>query len=246
MIHIFIMNSLNREEVKGSRRMGRGGRCVADPRERNAPRNAATGKVRTMTWRKVALIAVTSMLAVAQPGAAQEKAVGLTIRGGGFNGLTSVNEPGTADFKRVGFNVGGTIDVDLSRYFGVRADLTYARNELQQNDVQTGSDLSRLFYDAALQVQYPTTSGWTPYAFVGAGAVTLHPVGSSDSDQTKGAGTVGIGLDYLIPGTNFGFGVEGKGWLYELSDLNGPLTGFDKTQFDVTWSAGLSYRLPIA
>ncbi|HET9947638.1 MAG TPA: porin family protein [Longimicrobiales bacterium] len=183
-------------------------------------------------------------LALAQPSFAQEKAVVLGVRGGGFNALTSLDEPGTADFKRTGYNIGGTVGVDFNRYLGVRGDFTFARNELELNDAATGSDLNRFFYDAALQVRYPAASGWTPYAFVGAGGVTLDPAESSNDSMTKFAGTVGLGLNYEIPNTNVAIGVEGKGWLYDLSDADGILAGYDKTQFEVTWSAGLSYRIP--
>ena len=199
-----------------------------------------------MTRHRRVLGALALAFAVIQPLGAQEKAVGFAVRGGGFNALTNLNEAGTADFKQPGYSVGGTVSVDLHRYVGVRGDFTYARNELRLNELDTGSELDRFFYDAGLQLQYPTASGWTPYAFVGAGAVTLHAVGTSDNDKTKPAGTVGLGLNYTFPGTNFGIMAEGKGWLYELSELNGPLTTFDRTQFEVTWSAGLAYRVPFA
>lgn len=197
-----------------------------------------------MSWRKRALGALVVGVALVQPISAQEKAVGISIRGGGFNALTSLNESGTADFKKTGYNVGGALGVDLHKYVGLRGDFTFARNELQQNDVETGSELSRFFYDAAVQVQYPSGSGLQPYLFVGAGAVTLHPVGSTDSNKTKAAGTAGLGVNYAIPGSNVGVLVEGKGWVYDISELSGNLASFDKTQFDVTWSAGLSYRIP--
>jgi opacity protein-like surface antigen len=126
----------------------------------------------------------------------------------------------------------------------LRGDFTFARNELQLNEVATGSDLNRFFYDASVQLQYPTTSGLTPYIFAGAGAVTLHPVGTTDIDKTKAAGTAGLGVNYAIPGSNLGILVEGKGWVYDLSELGGSFNSYDKTQFDVTWSAGFSYRVP--
>ncbi len=190
------------------------------------------------------ILGLATATVVVRPAAAQEKAVHLSVRGGGFNGLSSLNEGGTADFKKVGYDVGGGVGVDLHRYVALRGDFTFARNELQLNDAATGSDLNRFFYDAAVQLQYPTASGWTPYLFVGGGAVTLHPVGTSDGDKTKGAGTGGIGVSYAIPGSNFGLSVEGKGWVYKLSELNGDLSSFDRTQVDVTWNAGITYRLP--
>ncbi|MEX2281863.1 MAG: outer membrane beta-barrel protein [Gemmatimonadota bacterium] len=182
-------------------------------------------------------------LAMVQPAVAQEKTFGVAVRGGGFNGVTELNEAGNADFNKTGYNVGGGLSVDLHKYIGLRGDFTFARNELQQNGLATSQDLNRFFYDGAVQFQYDA-NGLKPYLFVGAGAVTLHPVGTTDSDQTKFAGTGGIGAEYAIAGTGLGLVLEGKGWVYNLSELPGTLAPFDKTQFDVTWSAGLSYRLP--
>jgi hypothetical protein len=197
-----------------------------------------------MSWQRRVVGGLVWSLALVGPASAQDKAVTLSVRGGGFNGLRSLDEAGAADFKQAGYNVGGTVGVELHRYVALRGDFTFARNELQLNDVETGSELSRFFYDAAVQVQYPTSIGLRPYAFLGAGAVTLHPVGSEDGDQTKAAGTAGVGANYAIPGSNFGILLEGNGWLYETSELGGNLASYDRTQFDVTWSAGLSYRIP--
>ena len=198
-----------------------------------------------MSWQTRVLGGVVLSLALVGPARGQERGLRIAVHGGGFNGLSSLNEPGTADFKQAGYNVGGTVGLDLHRYVGLRGDFTFARNELRQNEIDTDSELSRFFYDAALQVQYPMSSGLQPYAFVGGGAVTLHPVGSADGDRTQPAGTAGLGLNYAIPGSNLGILLEGKGWLYEISELGGDLASYDRTQFDVTWSAGLSYRIPI-
>lgn len=197
-----------------------------------------------MSWYRGILGVVVAGLVVVQPVSAQERGVGLTVRGGGFNGLSSLNDAGTADFKRVGYNVGGGVGVDLHRHVGVRGDFTFARNELEQGGARAGTELSRFFYDVAVQVQLPVRSGWMPYAFIGAGGVTLHPVGVSDGDETTLAGTGGLGVSYAIPGSNVGLVVEGKGWVYELSELGGALSTYDRTQADVTWSAGVTYRIP--
>jgi opacity protein-like surface antigen len=195
--------------------------------------------------RKVMMLgALVLGLAVVQPAAAQDRALNLSVWGGGLNGLASLDGPGTADFKRTGYNVSGRVGVDLNRYLGFQGSLTHARNELEVDDVRTGADMARTFYDASVRVRYPTQFGLQPYALIGAGAVTLHPVGTNDADATKPAGTVGLGLEYGIPGTSFGFLLEGRGWLYELSDVGGSFADYDKTQFDMTWSAGLSYRFP--
>jgi hypothetical protein len=200
-----------------------------------------------MSWHARVLGAVAVLgLSLVQPAIAQERAVGIAVRGGGFNGLASLNDSGTDDFKQVGYNVGGAVTVDLHEYVALRGDFTFARNELQHDEIETGLELNRYFYDAALQLQYPGATGWTPYAFVGVGGVTLDPVGSADDTKSKVAGTAGLGLGYTIPGIGLGIFAEGKSWLYELSELDGGLASFDRNQLDVTWSAGFSYRLPYA
>src|SRR5512134_2290121 len=102
-----------------------------------------------MSWhaRVVGILGVLA-LAVVQPASAQERGVGIAVRGGGFNGLASLNESGRDDFKQAGYNVGGAVTVDLHEYVALRGDFTFARNELRHDDVETGLELNRYFYDA--------------------------------------------------------------------------------------------------
>ena len=191
----------------------------------------------------VGLLLAGSVLTQAQVASAQDKAIGFAVRGGTFSGITDLDDAGTADFKDKGGTVGVGIALELGRFFALRADASLARNELQINDVGTGEDMSRLFYDAALQFQYPINS-FKPYLFVGAGAVRLHPVGTDDTDETSFAGTAGLGVTYTIPGTQLGIGVEGKSWLYEFPEFEGG-EEYTKTQFEASWNATISYRIPL-
>ena len=188
----------------------------------------------------VAVLVLSATLAT--EAGAQDKAVGFAVRGGGFNGLTELDEAGTADFKKTGYNAGVGVTLDLSKYFAIRADANLARNELQINDVETGQDMSRLFYDAAVQVQYPI-NGFKPYLFVGAGAVRLHAVGQDLDDETEFAGNAGLGVTYTVPGTQLAFGIEGKSWFYDLPD-DEENEEFTKTQFEAGWNAVIAYRIP--
>lgn len=183
-------------------------------------------------------------LALSAPAAAQDRSVFFFAHGGGYNGLSNLTDAGTSDFKKVGFNVGGGVGVQVHRNVSVRGDLTFARNELRNNQVATGTKLNRFFYDAALQLQYPTVGGFEPYLFAGGGAVTLHEVGTSGQNKTKAAGTFGLGFNYRIPSSQIGLFAEGKSWLYKLNGMQGALAGVDKTQYDIAWSGGLSYKLP--
>lgn len=197
-----------------------------------------------MSFLRGAIGAVALALALAAPVTAQDRAVVFFARGGGFNGLSDLDDAGTTDFKKVGFNVGGGVGVQVHRNVVLRGDLTFARNELRTNELATGNKLNRYFYDAAIQLQYPTASGLQPYVFAGGGAVTLDPAGFSGDSKTKLAGTFGLGLNYQIPNTQFGLFAEGKSWLYKLDGMSGPLAGVDKTQYDIAWTGGLSYKLP--
>jgi hypothetical protein len=181
-------------------------------------------------------------LAAAAPIAAQDRGLIFFARGGGFNGLTSLDDQGVHDFKRVGFNVGGGLGLQFNRYLTLRGDFNFDRNELRTNDIRTGTKLNRYFYDAALQLQYPTTSGFEPYVFAGGGGVTLDQNGLG-ATETKGAGTFGLGLNYRIPGSPFGVFLEGKSWVFKPTGLAGSLAGFDRTQVDLAWSGGLSYKV---
>ncbi|HEX7089954.1 MAG TPA: outer membrane beta-barrel protein [Longimicrobiales bacterium] len=189
------------------------------------------------------LAVLASVLVLASPAAAQDRAVTLFARAGGYNALTDLNDAGDADLKAVGYTVGGGAAVRLHRYVSVRGDLSFGRNELQVDGAETGDELSRLAYTAAVQVQYPTASGFEPYAFAGAGGITLHEVGT-DENETKPAGTFGIGFAYSIPRTPLALFIEGQGWVYKLDGLDGALADYDKVQVESGWSGGISYRLP--
>ena len=197
-----------------------------------------------MSWARSALGALVIALAAAVPSAAQNHAVRLFARGGGFNGLTNLNDAGSADFKKVGYDLGGGIGVEVNKYVTLRGDFNFARNELRTNNVATGLKSNRFFYDGAVQLQYPTASGVEPYVFAGGGAVTVHQVGTSGQNKTRGAGTFGLGLNYQIPGTSLGVFAEGKSWLYKFENMSGQLAGYNKTQYELAWTGGISYRFP--
>jgi opacity protein-like surface antigen len=192
-------------------------------------------------------LAVAGLLAVltTSPAFAEEdegRGVVVFAQGGGFSPLTHLDELGSTDFK-TGYNVGGGVAYQVNRYVAVRGNFTFARAEARYagagtiNDI-AGTKFNRFLYDADVQLRYPLKGGAAPYVFVGGGAVTVkQDVTPEQPSFTKGAGKVGVGLSYRIPRSNVGLYVEGAGWLYKW-DRN----GFDKTQFDTTWSGGISYR----
>jgi hypothetical protein len=202
-------------------------------------------KERSMQSRRSTLILAGAVsLAFASPALVQaedsDRAVVLYGNGGGFSTLTNLDQAKTTDFK-TGYNVGGGIGYQFNKYVAIRGTFTFARAEGRSTLVSSpiaGSNFNRFFYDGDIQVGYPLSSGVRPYVFVGGGALTIdrHPT-LNEGSFTRGAGKTGFGLSYDIPHSNVGLFVQGTGWLYKWDRY-----GFDQTQFDTTWSGGLSYR----
>lgn len=197
------------------------------------------GGTMTISQRLASGLALAALFTV--PAAAQDAHnLIFMARGGGFTALEDFSS--SLDTK-TGYTVGGSVGVQLSKYLVIRGDFDYARDELQVNDVDTDRKMNRYFYGATLQLQYPTSTGFTPYLLAGGGGVTLdQPNGES---KTRGQGTFGLGLAYDFPNSPFGLFVEGRTYIYKASGINdGFLTNVDKTQYDLAWTGGLSWTLP--
>jgi opacity protein-like surface antigen len=188
------------------------------------------------------LVAASLTPASARAQQASNHAIIFSGRGGGYNALTNLNDAGTTDTK-LGFNAGGGVAVQVHRYVVIRGDFTYGRDELRTGGTDTGKHLNKFLYTGAIQLQYPTASGLTPYVLAGGGGITVHEEDTSGLDKTKAAGVGGLGLSYRIPHTRWAVFAEGLGYLYKVRDFRGSLAGFDKTQFDLAWSGGISYAV---
>ncbi len=189
------------------------------------------------------VLAATSLaVTTAQAQNANPHAVIFNVRGGGYNALTNLNSSGTADTK-LGFNAGGGVGVQVHKYVVIRGDFTFGRDELRNQGVDTGIHLNKYLYTGAIQLQYPSAGGVTPYIFAGGGGITVHEQGTSGLNKTKAAGVGGLGLSYHISNSKWAVFTEGLGYLYKARDLGGSLAGFDKSQFDLAWSGGVSYAV---
>lgn len=196
--------------------------------------------------RNIAMAVVAlAFVAAAVPAAAQTSSSVTTgavvsVQGGGFSSVANLNDAGTADFK-TGFNVGGSIGYDVNKFVGLRGTFTFAQNDARGTALPVaftaGTKTNRYLYGGELVLRAPLTGGITPYVLAGGGAVTFEPDTTSSTNLTKPAGKIGAGLSVDIPSSNVSIFAEGGGWFYQFDRF-----GFDKTQFDLTWSAGLSYR----
>lgn len=159
--------------------------------------------------------------------------------GGGNSSLTDLNDAGTASLK-TGWTAGGGAGVQLNRYVAVRGTFDYAQADGKSATPFAGQSLKHYFYGGDVQLRYPTPSGLAPYVLLGAGAVTIDNTDDPTFNRfTKFAGKGGVGLEYVLPSSDFGLFAQASSYVYKF-DRN----GFDKTQADLLWTGGVSYRLP--
>ena len=191
-----------------------------------------------------ALALVLPTLASAQAPAAASPEAGPAVvvfaNGGGGSSATNLNDAGTADFK-TGWSVGGGAGVQINQYLAIRGVFDYLRNKGEDNSSAfAGQRFNNYFYGGDLQLRYPTPSGFAPYLLAGAGVVTIDNKDDATFGRfTKFAGKGGLGVEYTIPRSNFGLYAQASSYVYKF-DRN----GFDKTQADLLWTGGVSYRLP--
>ncbi len=160
--------------------------------------------------------------------------------GGGNSSLADLNDAGTASFN-TGWSAGGGVGLQVNRFIALRGTFDFARTEGEGAGAGelAGQRLNRYFYGGDVQLRYPTASGFAPYLLLGAGAVTID--GKDDGafeSLTRLAGKGGLGVEYLLR-NNVGLFAQGATYVYEYDR-----GGFEKTQWDLLWTAGLSYRLP--
>lgn len=183
--------------------------------------------------------AVVAIGVLATPLSAQHALV-LNMNGGGYEHLMNLNQYGNpiADFKP-GYNLGFSVGYEVTRWVSIHADFTFADAQARGASSFSGDDVERVFYGAHVEMRYPQRSGWTPFAFVGGGAVTVsQETGTGLPTFTRPAGSFGLGIGYDMPRAPFEVFVETKGLVYKWD-----IVGFDRLQTDVTYSLGFSYRV---
>jgi len=166
---------------------------------------------------------------------------GVTLGGafGGHSGVADLNQSGTTVDWRLGWAASADATLWLHRFGGLRASGSWAQDSLRGAASLSGrGKFNKFYYDGAVVLRYPiqASSGtFTPYVLGGAGAVSLHQLGS-DETWTRFAGNFGAGLEYRVG--QVGFRAEGRDFVYKFDEY-----GFDKTQHDIAWQGGLTLSL---
>ena len=173
-----------------------------------------------------------------------ERRLSIYADAGGISALRDLNQSGGADLK-TGFDLGGGVGWQLQRNVMLRGDLDWSRQRLRNGGTSTDFKLNEFFYGIDLAVRYPNAGRAAPYAFVGAGAVTMHPAGTSGENKTKGVGRFGLGVTYQPPRSKLKLFAQGTGWLYKVNGFpsTSPLAGYDRSQFNLAYTGGVSFHL---
>lgn len=194
-------------------------------------------------FRRAVVAALGSALIGAVPALAQSnRALVVGVFGGGYTHVNNLNTVSgqDADF-RPGYNVGGTVGVQLNKIVSLHGDLTFARSKARGLSSFAGANVDRLFYGVHAEVAYQMMSGVKGYAFGGGGV--MHIAQSSPQTFTPfntAAGMLGLGMFLTVPGSNFDVMLEGKSMVYKFDRA-----GFNKNLWDVTYAIGLAYRVPL-
>jgi opacity protein-like surface antigen len=178
------------------------------------------------------------LLAPTAAGAADDEPGFLVyLQGGGYSPVTDLDDDGAASFD-TGYVLGGGIGYRFNRHVALRTSFNYARTDVDLGRSQAGNvDFERLIYDIDLQLRFPTQSGFAPYVFAGGGGITMEPDIEGADSFTKGAGKFGLGFSYDFSNSGVSLFAEGTGWVYGFDRF-----GYDKTQVDIAWTAGVAYR----
>jgi outer membrane protein with beta-barrel domain len=186
------------------------------------------------------IAAVVAVVAAFGTPAAAQRALIVSVYGGGADHLADLQSSPPVWFMP-GYNVGASVGVQLSPILALHGDFTFTRNPVRGSGSFAGTEVNRFYYGAHLEARYPLSIGLAPFVFGGAGAVSVDQLGVDQFQPfTRPALMYGGGVFYAVPRSRVELFGEIKGLTYKWS-----AAGFDRTMFDVTYSLGASFRLPI-
>ena len=174
-------------------------------------------------------------LLVAAPVSAQRVTLGAN-----FGGSSANEDLATSTGWKSGWSAGANLGYRLSSRFGLRADADIAQNDLSgAGSVSFPGErrINKASYIANAVWQHEETPGTRilPYVLAGVGEVRIHDKGS-DSTFTRFAGNFGLGVGYALG--RVGLRAEARNMIYKFDRF-----GYSKTQNDLLWQAGLSFKL---
>ena len=131
--------------------------------------------------------------------------------------------------------------LQLNANVAIRSSATLTSSEYRGPSLAlSDSTFRRQFVSFDVQTGLPTTSGWAPYMFAGAGWVRIDPRDPDTQHFSKFAAHFGAGTNYVFNNAFFALFAELGTYLYDFSEL-----GFSSYQFDLQFLAGIAYAIPL-
>jgi hypothetical protein len=214
-------------------------------------------------WALGLLAALCSTTPLAAQTTTWNHALLLGAYGGGYKPI--VDLAGQTAYFGAGTGYGGTVGYELTPQWALHADFTYTRSQAEGNATFAGMMFDKYFYGVHAELAY-AVGNVTPYLFFGGGAVTIHETGTDATltSFTRPAGMFGAGAFFGLGRSHFGLFAEMKNLVYNW-DRGGPVPiqwmipttggqnypiesqpeGFNSMQWDFTYTAGVSYRIPL-
>jgi opacity protein-like surface antigen len=190
-------------------------------------------------YSRIAAVAA-AVVALVAPARAQQRSLIFSVYGGGADHLADLQKNPSVWFMP-GYDVGVSVGLELNAYWAIHSDFTFTRNSTRGSSAFAGADVNRFYYGAHVEGRYPLSIGLAPFVFGGVGAVSVDQLGIDQFRPfTRPALMYGGGLFYPIPRSRIEMFGEIKGLTYRWNTA-----GFHRTMFDVTYSLGASYRLPV-
>jgi hypothetical protein len=188
---------------------------------------------------RIVAVAAAILLATSPLGA-QERTLIVSLYGGGAGPLAELR-PDPPTWFMPGYSLGASLGVQLTRVLAVRGDFTYTRNPVEGAPPLAGRDVNRFFYGVHAVFRFPKGRGIAPFVFAGAGGVSIDQLGvDAFSPTTRPAVMYGGGVFYTVPRSRLDVFGEIKGLTY-----NWNMAGFHRNMVDVTFTAGVTYRIPL-
>jgi opacity protein-like surface antigen len=136
--------------------------------------------------KRISILLVTACMALAATRlAAQDRAVVLSLYGGGADHLADLQNNPSVWFMP-GYNIGASVGLQLNQYFAIHGDFTFTRNPTHGVASFAGADVNRYYYGAHVEGRYPFTNGFAPFAFAGLGAVSVDQMGVDQFEPFTG------------------------------------------------------------
>lgn len=173
---------------------------------------------------------------------AQTKAFALYLQGGRWLPVTDLNSANGDKFTAA-WTWGGGVAWQLGEKFAIRGSAMTAPTQIIGSTLDLDDPrATRWYYVGDLLLGWPTATGWVPYGYVGAGAVTTTPKDSTllagDGKSTDFVARAGAGINRITSlGVVF---FETDIWLWPLNSIHVDFHGLK-----MEWSFRLGMALVI-